>query len=86
MATIKIIEDVELVYSAETIQGKIELDGEIVEFRYAEDSNGTENWILINGKWESVFDEKYEGIFLACGEIALNKDSKSGEEFDTDNY
>ena len=38
MATIKIIEDVELVYSAETIQGKIELDGEIVEFRYAEDT------------------------------------------------
>lgn len=86
MSTFKLIKDVEIVYFAETIQGKLLFDGEIVEFRYAEDSNGTENWILINGKWESVFDEKYEGIFLACGEIALNKDSKSGEEFDTDNY
>ena len=86
MATIKIIEDVELVYSAETIQGKIELNGEIVEFRYSEDSNGSEHWIFKNDDWETEFDEKYEDIFLACSVKALTKNSLVGEDFDTNNF
>ena len=64
----------------------LELDGEIVEFRYAENSNGSEHWILINGKWESEYDEKYEGIILACGAVDLSKDSKAGKKFNTDDY
>ncbi len=86
MATFKLIEDVKVIYFAETIQGKVELDGEIVEFRYSENSNGSEHWILINGKWESEYDEKYEGIILACGAVDLSKDSKAGKKFNTDDY
>ena len=85
MATIKIIEDVELVYSAETIQGKIELDGEIVEFRYAEDTKANISfYILVNDKWETKFDDKYNIIFDSCQRTEINKDSKSGEEWDAE--
>ena len=85
MATIKIIEDVELVYSAETIQGKIELDGEIVEFRYAEDTKANISfYVLVNDKWETKFDDKYNIIFDSCQRTDINKDSKSGEEWDAE--
>jgi len=85
MATIKIIKDVELVYSAETIQGKIELDGEIVEFRYAEDTKANISfYILVNDKWETKFDDKYNIIFESCQRTEINKDSKSGEEWDAE--
>ena len=85
MATIKIIEDVELVYSAETIQGKIELDGEIVEFRYAEDTKANISfYVLLNDKWETKFDDKYNIIFDSCQRTDINKDSKSGEEWDAE--
>ena len=85
MATIKIIEDVELVYSAETIQGKIELDGEIVEFRYAEDTKDNISfYVLVNDQWEAKFDDKYNIIFDSCQRTDINKDSKSGEEWDAE--
>ena len=85
MATIKIIEDVELVYSAETIQGKIELDGEIVEFRYAEDTKDNISfYVLVNDQWETKFDDKYNIIFDSCQRTEINKDSKSGEEWDAE--
>ena len=85
MATIKIIKDVELVYSADTIQGKIELDGEIVEFRYAEDTKANISfYILVNDKWETKFDDKYNIIFDSCQRTDINKDSKSGEEWDAE--
>ena len=85
MATIKIIKDVELVYSAETIQGKIELDGEIVEFRYAEDTKANISfYVLVNDKWETKFDDKYNIIFDSCQRTDINKDSKSGEEWDAE--
>ena len=85
MATIKIIKDVELVYSAETIQGKIELDGEIVEFRYAQDTKANISfYILVNDKWETKFDDKYNIIFDSCQSTEINKDSKSGEEWDAE--
>ena len=85
MATIKIIEDVELVYSAETIQGKIELDGEIVEFRYAEDTKANISfYVLVNDKWETKFDDKYNIIFDSCQRTDINKDSISGEEWDAE--
>ena len=85
MATIKIIEDVELVYSAETIQGKIELDGEIVEFRYAEDTKDNISfYVLVNDQWETKFDDKYNIIFDSCQRTDINKDSKSGEEWDAE--
>ena len=85
MATIKIIEDVELVYSAETIQGKIELDGEIVEFRYAWDTKDNISfYVLVNDRWETKFDDKYNIIFDSCQRTDINKDSKSGEEWDAE--
>ena len=86
MSKFKLIDDVSVVYYAETIQGKVDFDGEIIEFRYYEDSNGAKNWILLDGKWQLEFDEKYESISLACGSIQLSKDSKAGEVFDTDDY
>ena len=85
MATIKIIEDVELVYSAETIQGKIELDGEIVEFRYAWDTKDNISfYVLVNDRWETKFDDKYNIIFDSCQRTDINKDSKSDEEWDAE--
>ena len=85
MATIKIIEDVELVYSAETIQAKIALEGEIVDFRYAEDTKANISfYVLVNDNWETKFDDKYNIIFDSCQRTEINKDSKSGEEWDAE--
>lgn len=84
MTKIKLLKDIELVYYVETIQGEAELDGEIVQFRYSENSNGAENYIYLNDVWENSFDKKYNFLFEMCGEQSINKDSKSDEEFDSE--
>lgn len=84
MTKIKLLKDIEVVYWVETIEGEADLDGEKVSFRYSENSNGVENYIYLNGVWEDNFDEKYDFLFEMCGERAINKDSKSDEEFDSE--
>ena len=49
MTKIKLIKDIAVVYWVETIEGEVELDGELVSFRYSENSNGAENYIYLNG-------------------------------------
>ena len=84
MTKIKLLKDIKVVYWVETIEGEAELDGELVSFRYTENSNGSENYININGIWENNFDEKYDFLFEMCGQREIDKDSKSDEEFDSE--
>ena len=84
MTKIKLLKDIEVVYWVETIEGDVELDGELVSFRYSENSNGAENYIYLNGNWVNNFDKKYNFLFEMCGERAINKDSKTDEKFDSE--
>lgn len=88
MAKIKLLEDVDVVWWVETIQGKAEVDGEVVEFRYSENSKGSTCYIYdeANQQWVEDYDEKFEGLFEACGQLELTKDSVAGDEFDSDDY
>jgi hypothetical protein len=85
MAKIKLLTDVDVVWWAETIQGEAEVDGEMVTFRYHENSKGVENYIYDkdNG-WTQNYDVKFEPLFEICGQLEINKDSKSGDEFESE--
>lgn len=85
MAKLKLLEDVSIVWWAETIQSKVEIDGEIVTFRYHENTNGNECYIRDDTKgWIQDYDDKFDCIFEICGNLEINKDSKGGEEFETE--
>lgn len=56
---------------------------EIVEFKYAEDTkNNISFYVWVNDEWETKFDDKYNIIFDSCQKADINKDTKSGEEWD----
>tara|TARA_B110000503_G_scaffold42576_1_gene69722 strand:- start:448 stop:711 length:264 start_codon:yes stop_codon:yes gene_type:complete len=85
MAKFKLLEDVSVVWWAETIESKVEIDGEIVTFRYHENPKGTECYIWDDMKgWIQDYDDKFDCIFEICGNLEINKDSKGGEEFETE--
>ena len=82
MEKFKLLSDVKVVYFAETIQAQADIDGEVVTFRYFEDSNGSEFFILDKQeRWVATNDEKYDCLSNACGALELTKDSKAGDEF-----
>lgn len=88
MAKIKLLEDVQVAWWVETIQGKVEVDGEVVEFRYSENPKGVDCyiWDEESGRWTEEYDEKYNCIFDVCGSLEINKDSEAGEEFESEDY
>lgn len=85
MAKIKLLSDVDVVWWAETIQGEAEVDGEVVSFRYHENSKGAEQYIWDQTEgWIQDYDDKFECLFDICGQLEINKDSKAGEEFESE--
>ena len=85
MAKIKILTDVNVVWWAETIQAEAEVDGEKVAFRYHENPKGVEQYIWDQSEgWIQDYDPKFEPLFDICGQLEINKDSKLGEEFESE--
>jgi len=83
MPKFKLLEDVSVVWYAETIEGKVEIEGEVVTFRYHENPKGIEFYILDDKRgWIQDYDDKFDCIFEICGHSELNKNSKTGEEFE----
>ena len=85
MAKIKLLTDVDVVWWAETIQGEAEVDGEVVTFRYHENSKGVEYHIYDEDRgWIKDYDDKFDCLFEICGNLEITKDTKAGEEFDSE--
>ena len=51
---ITVKEEANIVYQMTTHQGVVEIDGETVTYRYSEDDNGAELYILGESGWESA--------------------------------
>ena len=83
MATIKVIEEANEVYWSSTFQGKVDVDGQEIDFRFAEDSNGAELYILTEDGWEGadLENENYNALYDACMDSSPNH---WDDEFDTD--
>lgn len=54
MNKIKIKEEASIIYQRTTHQGKVEINGESLEYRYSEDDNGMEFYIYTDNGWEEV--------------------------------
>ena len=84
MTNIKLLEDVKVVYWMETIQSTAEVDGEVIEFRYSENSKGNDFYVFDGHNWVGADTDQENAILSICGSLEINKDSKAGEEFEYD--
>lgn len=84
MTNIKLLEDVKVVYWMETIQSKAEVNGEVIEFRYSENSKGSDFYVFDGHNWIGADTDQENAILSICGSLEINKDSKAGEEFEYD--
>jgi hypothetical protein len=84
MTNIKLLENVKVVYWMETIQSKAEVDGEVIEFRYSENSKGSDFYVFNGSNWVEADTDQENAILSICSSLEINKDSKAGEEFEYD--
>ena len=61
MATIKVKEGAYERYSQITWQGEVEINKETLTYRYSEDNNGAELFILQDGHWNSADVDEESG-------------------------
>ena len=83
---IVLLDDVEVVYWMETIQGRAEVNGEEIAFRYSENSKGSDFWIFDGKNWVEANTVQEQTLYEICSNLLINKDSKSGDKFDWDYY
>jgi len=85
-AKIKVIEAPHEVWWDTTHEGTFEVDGTDYEFRYNENSNGTDMYIFIEGVgWSNDPGEEYEEVFDVLYEMLSSygmDDFEQGEEFE----
>ena len=70
MKEFKVKEPAYIAYQLTTYQGSVEIEGEEVKFRYSEDDNGDEFFVLSEEGWEAsdLSDPKHLLIYAAIGE------------------
>ena len=70
MAEIKILKEADIVYSRTTWQGKVEINGEEIVYRFTEDDHGAEMYIFVEGSgWESADLEQDQNNIVLWGAI-----------------
>lgn len=88
MNKIKIIDAASVVYWATTYQGVFEVDGEAVEFRFHENSNGCEFYVYEEGEgWIEADLEENEAanvVYNMCLDYNLEEWGETGDEFEYD--
>jgi hypothetical protein len=80
MAEFKVTSEPQIVYEAITYEGAVEYQGENYEFRYHENDNGAELYILVDGDW--VTDGEipvYPVLLAACLEFGPTDFAPAGE-------
>jgi hypothetical protein len=88
MAKVKVIEEVREIYWATTSQGILEVNGEKVEFRYAENSNGATFYIRKEEEWNELSsveieeNETLRTVYYLCLEAPASEIGEEGEEFE----
>lgn len=85
MAKVKVIDKAREIYWATTAQGKFEVDGEVVEFRYHENSDGAEFYVRTENGWEEVDceeKEEWRTVYYLCLESPADELGEEGDEFE----
>ena len=83
MKTLKITDAPREVYYSKTIQLSVEVEGTELTFRYWEDNNGTEFYILEKDNW-IIAPEEYAWIEDLCMQGIIYEDMKTGETVEED--
>lgn len=52
--TLTVVEEGYVKYSMTTWQGKVNMNGEEITYRYSEDHNGTELYVFKDGNWDQI--------------------------------
>lgn len=92
MAKFTVKQEAFIAYSMTTWEGKIELDGQEIHYRYSEDDNGVEVYFKTEAGWESAgmvgtdwSDQAYGIISAAASEWGSPEEfGSSGEEVEID--
>lgn len=72
---ITVKEEANIVYQMTTHQGVVEIDGETVTYRYSEDDNGSNFYILTEDGWNDSIgleEDKYVALYAAIHEAGGN--------------
>ena len=72
---ITVKEEANIVYQMTTHQGVVEIDGEAVTYRYSEDDNGSNFYILTEDGWNDSIgleEDKYVALYAAIHEAGGN--------------
>lgn len=87
----KVLKPQTVVYSCETREVTVEIDGKILKIREHEDDNGSENWVDVgDGEFVETYQLQDEELRKIAEGIAYNIRSgdfdEEGVEFDTSEY
>lgn len=72
---ITVKEEADIVYQMTTHQGVVEIDEETVTYRYSEDDNGSNFYILTEDGWNDSIgleEDKYVALYAAIHEAGGN--------------
>ena len=83
MKTLKITDTPREVYYSRTIQFSAEVEGKESTFRYWEDNNGSEFYILEKDNW-IIAPEEYAWIEDLCGQGVIYEEMEIGETAEED--
>jgi hypothetical protein len=91
MAIVKVIEQPEQVWFETTHQGKVSVDGHVIEFRFRENNKSTDLWIWDEnkGNWVETWPEDDEPagiIYNACLEMNPEDWDKEWNTEDREDY
>lgn len=89
MAKFKVKEEGRIKYQMTTWQGEVEFEDETIAFRYSEDDNGADLYILTENGWDNNIDmsenKNYAAIYAAINEWGNPEEFGSvGEECEID--
>lgn len=87
----KVLKSQQVVYSCETREVTVEIDGKILKVRMHEDDNGAENWVSTDdGEFIETYQLEDEELKKIADGIAYNISNgdfdEDGSEFDTSEY
>ena len=68
--TLTVVEEGYVKYSMTTWQGKVDINGEEITYRYSEDNNGCELYVFEDGNWDQIdYEDGPENHRLLWGTI-----------------
>ena len=83
MAKIYIKKGAYVAYQRTTYQGEVEIAGEVIKYRWSEDDNGAEMYVLLEGNWKEVNTSEGNYAVLYAAIMEWGNPEEFGDDNDT---